>query len=402
MAIKMQRSDMAMSDFRNEFLGTSSGEIKMSDLVRAIPNDASNSTRNAGNTGGDIRMSNNALSPTCVGVYVANTSKPSAGTTPTYTPTYPKTSTADMAFSDYNGVSGSFPSSKWSLSSPWGEMFGNSGSQGSSTSYYISRNIDYSNAVKFSGTNTEDGFGMCSGYKIMNTTAYQHQELGTVANPGDVMFLLTCSNSGANFTSAAFYPSKGTSGTLSTSAVQCSNLWQGQSNNAYEFQDGNDRVTYCIAKRCLGGETHSSFYVYSSAANSGVYFGWFTGIIRTNTTTGSGENTYLSHMGVTNNTEFSLQMGTVYGHGEALIIGDLGGYSTNNPAITTNTSTSDHIMQSEFSISSTNYGPLSASAGLYEESVDLVKGSPTAVRTLKCRTGTTDNLQFQLRVNTNN
>lgn len=397
----MQRSDMAMSDFRNEFLGTSSGQIKMSDLVRSTG--SLDGTRNAGNQGSFAgRTSNSEISAAAVGVYVANTSAPAAGTTPTYTPTYPRTSTSNMAFSDYNGVSGSFPSSKWNLSSPWGEMFGNSGIQSTTSSFYYSRNIDYSPTVKFSGESAEDGFGMTAGYKIMNTTSYLHQSLGTVANPGDVMFLMTCSNSGANFTSAAFYPSKGTSGTLSTSAAQCSNNWQNQTTNAYEFTDGNDRVTYCIAKRCLGGETHSSFYVYSSAANSGVYFGYFTGIVRTNSTIGSGTNTTLGSLAVTNNTEFSTTMGSVYGHGEVTIIGDLSGYSTNNPTVSVNSSTSDHMLQAEFSSVTTQYGPLTAVAGMYEEAVDILKNTPNTTRTLKCRSGTTDNLQFSIRINTNN
>lgn len=394
MAIKQRRLNMAMSDFRNEFLGTS-GEVKMSDLVRESVSPAGGGgTRNAGNTGSFAgRLSNNKLSASAVGVYIGNSSVPAAGTAPTYAATNPKTSTSNMAFSDYNGVSGSFPSSKWSLTAASGEMFGNSGSQ---TGAYISRNIDYSPTVKNSGYGFNNGFAQQAGYKAMNTTSYLHEDLCSVARPGDVMFAIFCSNSGANFTSAAFYPSNGTTGTFS-SAAQCSNNWQGQSNNAYEFSDGNDRVTYAVAKRCTGGETHASFYMYSSAANSSVYFGYYVGIIRCRVV-GSGLNTSISHLAIGKNADFNIQMGSSYGYGEACIIGDLGGYSTNNPAVSTSSS-SNHMMRSELSQSSTQYGPLSAAAGMYEEGVDVAKGNPTTTRYLYCRTGTTDNLQFVLKVN---
>ena len=401
MAIRTQRTNMAMSEFRNEFLGTSSGEIKMSDLLREVnaPGIGGGGTRNPGNTNSSFagRLSTNKLPRHAVGVYVGNTTTPSAGTTPTYAATYPKTTLSNMSFSDYNGVSSSFPSSKWTLDAVSGEVFGNSGSQ---TAAYISRNIDYSPTVKFSGPSFEEGFGIISGYKQMNTTTYKHQELGTVATPGDVMFLICCSNSGANFTSANFFPSKGTSGTLSSTA-QCSNAWMGQTNNAYEFSDGNDRVTYAIAKRCSGGETHSSFYMYSSSANSGVYFGYITGIIRTNTGGGTGTNTMISNVGITNNTEFSYNLGTYYSYNEAAIMGDLGGYSTNNPNVSTN-SASNHTMRCELSQSSTNYGPLSAAAGTYEEDVSTIKGTPATTRVMYSKTGSTDNLQFIIRVNTGN
>ena len=396
MAIKQRRLNMAMSDFRNEFLGTS-GEVKMSDLVReSVSSAGGGGTRNAGNTNSSFagRLSNNKLSASAVGVYIGNSSVPAAGTAPTYAATNPKTSTSNMAFSDYNGVSGSFPSSKWSLTAASGEMFGNPGSQ---TGAYISRNIDYSPTVKNSGYDFNNGFAQQAGYKAMNETSYLHEDLCSVARPGDVMFAIFCSNSGANFTSAAFYPSNGTTGTFS-SAAQCSNNWQGQSNNAYEFSDGNDRVTYAVAKRCTGGETHASFYMYSSAANSSVYFGYYVGIIRCRGV-GLGLNTSISHVAIGTNTDFYIQMGSSYGYGEACIIGDLSGYSTNNPAVSTSSS-SDHMMRSELSVSSTQYGPLSAAAGMYEEGVDVAKGNPTTTRYLYCRTGTTDNLQFVLRVNT--
>ena len=394
MAIKQRRLNMAMSDFRNEFLGTS-GEVKMSDLVRESVS-FNGGTRNAGNTNSSFagRLSNNKISASAVGVYIGNSSVPAAGTAPTYAATNPKTSTSNMAFSDYNGVSGSFPSSKWSLNAASGEMFGNSGSQ---TAAYISRNIDYSPTVKNSGYNFNNGFAQQAGYKAMNTTSYLHKDLCSVARPGDVMFAIFCSNSGANFTSAAFYPSNGTTGTFS-SAAQCSNNWQGQSNNAKEFTDGNDRVTYAVAKRCTGGETHASFYMYSTAANSTVYFGYYVGIIRCRGV-GSGLNTSISHLGIGTNTDFSIQLGSTYGYGEACIIGDLGGYSTNNPAVSTSSS-SNHMMRCELSQSSNQYGPLSAAAGMYEEGVDVLKGTPTSTRYLFCRTGTTDNLQFVLKVNT--
>ena len=60
MAIRSQRSNMRMSEFRNEFLGTSSGEIKMSDLVRESGT-GNGSTRNAGNTNSSFagRLANN-------------------------------------------------------------------------------------------------------------------------------------------------------------------------------------------------------------------------------------------------------------------------------------------------------------------------------------------------------
>jgi hypothetical protein len=396
MAIKQRRLNMAMSDFRNEFLGTS-GEVKMSDLVReSVSSAGGGGTRNAGNTNSSFagRLSNNKLSASAVGVYIGNSSVPAAGTAPTYAATNPKTSTSNMAFSDYNGVSGSFPSSKWSLTAASGEMFGNSGSQ---TGAYISRNIDYSPTVKNSGYDFNNGFAQQAGYKAMNETSYLHEDLCSVARPGDVMFAIFCSNSGANFTSAAFYPSNGTTGTFS-SAAQCSNNWQGQSNNAYEFSDGNDRVTYAVAKRCTGGETHASFYMYSSAANSTVYFGYYVGIIRCRGV-GSGLNTSISHLAIGTNADFYIQMGSSYGYGEACIIGDLSGYSTNNPAVSTSSS-SNHMMRSELSVCSTQYGPLSAAAGMYEEGVDVAKGNPTTTRYLYCRTGTTDNLQFVLRVNT--
>ena len=394
MAIKQRRLNMAMSDFRNEFLGTS-GEVKMSDLVRESVS-FNGGTRNAGNTNSSFagRLSNNKISASAVGVYIGNSSVPAAGTAPTYAATNPKTSTSNMAFSDYNGVSGSFPSSKWSLNAASGEMFGNSGSQ---TAAYISRNIDYSPTVKNSGYNFNNGFAQQAGYKAMNTTSYLHEDLCSVARPGDVMFAIFCSNSGANFTSAAFYPSNGTTGTFS-SAAQCSNNWQGQSNNAYEFTDGNDRVTYAVAKRCTGGETHASFYMYSSAASSSVYFGYYVGIIRCRGV-GIGTNTSISNLGIGTNTDFYIQMGSSYGYGEACIIGDLGGYSTNNPAVSTSSS-SNHMMRCELSQSSNQYGPLSAAAGMYEEGVDVLKGTPTSTRYLFCRTGTTDNLQFVLKVNT--
>ncbi len=400
MAVRTQRSNMSMGEFRNEFLGTSSGEIKMSDLVReSLDPTGGGGTRNPGNTNSSFagRLSNNKLPNHAVGVYIGNTTAPSAGTTPTYAATFPKTSLSNMAFSDYNGVSSSFPSSKWTLDAVSGEVFGNSGSQSAA---YISRNIDYSPTVKFSGPSFEEGFAMISGYRQMNTTTYLHQELGAVATPGDVMFLICCSNSGANFTSSAFFPSKGTTGTFSSTA-QCSNLWKGQSNNAFEFSDGNDRVTYAIAKRCSGGETHSSFYMYSSAANSGVYFGYITGIIRTQTTGGTGQNTYIQNHAVSNNTEFSYNLGTLYGYNEATIIGDVGGYSNNNPNVSTNTA-SNHIMRCELSETSTNYGPLSAAAGTYEEGVDVLKGSPTTTRTIYSKSGNRDNLQFMMSVNTAN
>lgn len=394
MAIKERRVDMAMSDFRNEFLGTSSGEIKMSDLVRESTRGLGG-TRNGGNTGLFAgRLSNNKISASAVGIYVAGTSAPTIGTAPTYTATNPKESTSDMAFSDYNGVSGSFPSSKWSFNAHSGEVFGNSGGQ---TAAYISRNIDYSPTVKSSGYSFNNGFALKSGYKAMNTVTYTHEALGTVARPGDVMFAIFCSNSGANFTSAAFFPSNGTGATINGGAFQCSNNWQGQVNNAYEFQDGNDRVTWAQAKRCTGGETHASFYMYSSAANSSVYFGWFVGIIRCRAV-GTGTNTSITHVGVTNNTDFYVQLGATYGYGEACIIGDLGGYSTNNPGVSTN-SASAHMMRCELS-SSSGTGPLSAAAGMYEETVDALKGTPSATRFLYSRTGSTDNLQFVLRVNT--
>lgn len=394
MAIKQRRVDMAMSDFRNEFLGTSSGEIKMSDLVRE-GNKGSGGTRNGGNTNSSFagRLSNNKISASAVGVYIANSSTPSAGSAPTYAATNPKESLSNMAFSDYNGVSGSFPSSKWSLNALSGEVFGNSGGQSAA---YFSRNIDYSPTVKNSGYSFNNGFALQSGYKAMNTTAYAHEALGSVARPGDVMFAIFCSNSGANFTSAAFYPSNGTTGTFS-SAAQCSNNWQNQSNNAFEFSDGNDRVTWAQAKRCTGGETHASFYMYSSAANSNVYFGWFVGIIRCRGF-GTSTNTSITHVGISNNTDFSVQMGTFYGYGEACIIGDLSGYSTNNPGVSANASSS-HMMRCELSTSS-GVGPLSAAAGMYEESVDALKGTPTTTRYLYSRTGSNDNLQFVLRVNT--
>jgi len=396
MAIKQRRLNMAMSDFRNEFLGTS-GEVKMSDLVRESVNSAGGGgTRNAGNTGSFAgRLSNNKLSASAVGVYIGNSSVPAAGTAPTYAATNPKTSTSNMAFSDYNGVSGSFPSSKWSLNAASGEMFGNSGSQ---TAAYISRNIDYSPTVKNSGYSFNNGFAQQAGYKAMNTTSYLHEDLCSVARPGDVMFAIFCSNSGANFTSAAFYPSNGTTGTFNYSAAQCSSNWMGQSNNAYEFSDGNDRVTYAVAKRCTGGETHASFFMYSSAANSSVYFGYYVGIIRCRGV-GSGTNTTISNLGIGTNTDFYVQMGASYGYGEACIIGDLSGYSTNNPAVSTN-SASDHMMRSELSQNLYEYGPLSAAAGMYEESVQVLKGLPTTTRYLYCRTGTSDNLNFSLKVNT--
>lgn len=396
MAIKMRRRDMAMSEFRNEFLGTSSGEIKMSDLVRENVNPTgAGGTRNAGNTNSSFagRLSNGKLSASAVGVYIGNSTTPSAGTAPTYAANNPKTTTSNMAFSDYNGVSGSFPSSKWSLDASSGEVFGNSGGQ---TAAYISRNIDYSATVKNSGYSFNNGFAQQAGYKAMNNATYLHKDLNSVARPGDVMFAVFCSNSGANFTSAAFYPSNGTSGSFNYSAAQCSNNWQGQTNNAKEFQDGNDRVTWAQAKRCTGGETHASFYMYSSAANSSVYFGYHVGIIRCRGV-GTGTNTSLTHVGITNNTDFSIQLGSVYGYGEALIIGDLSGYSTNNPAVSTN-SASSHMMRCE--LSNAVYGPLSSAAGMYEENIDYLKGSPSAVRLLYCRTGTNDNLQYRIAVNT--
>ena len=401
MAIRSQRSNMRMSEFRNEFLGTSSGEIKMSDLVRESGT-GNGSTRNAGNTNSSFagRLANNKIPRYAVGMYVGNTTTPSTGSTPTYAKTFPKTSTANMAFSDYNGVSSSFPSSKWTLNAGSGELFGNSGGQ---TAAYISRNIDYSPTVKFSGPSFEEGFAIHSGYRAMFTTSYLHKDLNAVAGPGDVMFLICCSNSGANFTSAAFYPSKGTTGTFSYNA-QCSNNWQNQTNNAYEFQDGNDRVTYAIARRCSGGETHASFYMYSSAANSSVYFGYIVGIIRTmqNSSTGSGVlNTNITHLGITNNTDFSYLLGSTYGYGEAAIIGDLSGYSNNNPSVSTN-SAANHMMRCELSQTSNQYGPISAAAGCYDEGTDFVKGNPTTQRYLYARTGNKDNLQFILKVNTHN
>ena len=61
-----------------------------------------------------------------------------------------------------------------------------------------------------------------------------------------------------------------------------------------------------------------------------------------------------------------------------------------------------HMMRCELSAwSGTQYsGPISAAAGMYEESIDSLKGTPTTTRYLYSRTGSTDNLQFVLRVNT--
>jgi hypothetical protein len=60
------------------------------------------------------------------------------------------------------------------------------------------------------------------------------------------------------------------------------------------------------------------------------------------------------------------------------------------------------MLQAEFSSVTTQYGPLTAVAGMYEEAVDILKNTPNTTRTLKCRSGTTDNLQFSIRINTNN
>ena len=164
MAISQRRQNIKMSDFRSEFKGTSSGSISMSELVRedagANLNDVGG-TRNAGNLNSSFasRLSNGQLPPHAVGIGHDLGSVPSAGTTPSYFAANPKTSTSYMAFSDYLGVSGSFPASKWGLAGYTGEAFSNSGS---ATGGYIARNIDYSNTVKLPGGqfNTEDGFNI--------------------------------------------------------------------------------------------------------------------------------------------------------------------------------------------------------------------------------------------------
>jgi len=406
MAITQRRQNISMSDFRSEFKGTSSGSISMSELVREDEGSGVGGTRNAGETNSSFasRLSNGQLPPHAVGIGHDLAGLPSTGTTPTYFTANPKTSTSNMAFSDYLGVSGSYPASKWGLAGYTGESFSNSGS---ATAGYIPRNLDYSNTVKIPGGqfNTEDGFNIHGGFYAHNYNGYRHIPLNTICAPMDMMFVIAISNSGANVLSSGvdLRASNGTTGTFTT-AYKNSNNWTPNGSDFYEFQDGNDRNVFARAISCNGGETHASIKFYTPYSSSATH-AYMVGVIRgggNNSLTGpTAQRVNFSHIAASNNQEKSTSMGTVFGYGELVIMVAMSGYTTNNPNTNYN-SNSSHMIKGELSNSS-GLGPFAFTTGIYEEgiSTDLKGGTfPTNPKLLYITSNPTDGLIFVARFNT--